>query len=355
LRILIDIGHPAHVHLFKRFAWQMQKKDHVILFSVREKGESIMLLKKANLNFVVYAKTKKGVLPKIYGVFEFNYRLHKIVTSFKPNISLSHSSFYLSQISKWHGVPNITLEDTGNAEQVILYKFFTTHILTANVFHKEYGTKQIKYNSYHELAYLHPNRFKANPSIRKELGLIEKENAILFRFVSWEASHDIGQSGFSKKDKISIVENLSQNHRVFISTESSLPKEFEKYKLQTLPHQIHDVIAQMNLFIGEGATMASECAVLGIPAIYVNTMDAGTIDDQEKYGLLYHFKSSKGVLDKALEILTMPNREEVFEERRQKMLYEKIDLTAFLVWFIENYPESAKIMKENPDYQYNFK
>jgi len=27
----------------------------------------------------------------------------------------------------------------------------------------------------------------------------------------------------------------------------------------------------------------------------------------------------------------------------------------FLVWFIENYPESNKIMKENPDYQYNFR
>ena len=26
-----------------------------------------------------------------------------------------------------------------------------------------------------------------------------------------------------------------------------------------------------------------------------------------------------------------------------------------VVWFIENYPESVKIMKENPDYQYNFR
>jgi len=40
---------------------------------------------------------------------------------------------------------------------------------------------------------------------------------------------------------------------------------------------------------------------------------------------------------------------------RDKMLKEKINVTAFLVWFIENYPESAKIMKENPKYQYRFK
>jgi hypothetical protein len=37
------------------------------------------------------------------------------------------------------------------------------------------------------------------------------------------------------------------------------------------------------------------------------------------------------------------------------MLSDKIDVTAFMVWFVENYPESAKIMKENPDYQWRFR
>jgi len=42
-------------------------------------------------------------------------------------------------------------------------------------------------------------------------------------------------------------------------------------------------------------------------------------------------------------------------EKRNKFLETKIDATGFLIWFIENYPQSAKIMKENPDYQYRFK
>ena len=44
-------------------------------------------------------------------------------------------------------------------------------------------------------------------------------------------------------------------------------------------------------------------------------------------------------------------------------LEDKIDVTAFMpvlskvegVWFIENYPKSIKVMRENPDYQFNFK
>jgi hypothetical protein len=36
-------------------------------------------------------------------------------------------------------------------------------------------------------------------------------------------------------------------------------------------------------------------------------------------------------------------------------LKKKIDGTSILVWFIENYPKSKFIMKENPDFQYNFR
>jgi len=36
------------------------------------------------------------------------------------------------------------------------------------------------------------------------------------------------------------------------------------------------------------------------------------------------------------------------------MLSKKIDMTKFMVWFIENYPDSRDEMIRNPDYQYKF-
>ena len=51
----------------------------------------------------------------------------------------------------------------------------------------------------------------------------------------------------------------------------------------------------------------------------------------------------------------MKDLKKEWQLRRQKMLSEKIDYAQFLTWFIENYPESRKIMKENPDYQWRFK
>ena len=59
--------------------------------------------------------------------------------------------------------------------------------------------------------------------------------------------------------------------------------------------------------------------------------------------------------EKAIELLNTPNLKSEFQKRRRKMLTDKIDVTAFMVWFIENYPKSFKIMKDNPEYQYKFK
>ena len=48
-------------------------------------------------------------------------------------------------------------------------------------------------------------------------------------------------------------------------------------------------------------------------------------------------------------------RVDEFKEKRQKMLDNKIDVTAFLTWYIKDYPQSRDIMKQNPNFQYKFK
>jgi len=59
--------------------------------------------------------------------------------------------------------------------------------------------------------------------------------------------------------------------------------------------------------------MASECAMLGTPAIYVNSLTAGTLEEQVKYGLLFSYRNSDGILDKAEELLNDSNlKQELF-------------------------------------------
>ena len=56
MRILVDIGHPAHVHLFKHFALEMVKNGHDVLFTARDKEHEIYLLEKYNLPYINFGK-----------------------------------------------------------------------------------------------------------------------------------------------------------------------------------------------------------------------------------------------------------------------------------------------------------
>jgi predicted glycosyltransferase len=355
MKILIDIGHPGHVHLFKNFTKIMQAKGHQFLFTCRQKEFEIELLKAEDFNFKSFGKKFNTTLGKVFGLLKFGVLEFFYGLRFKPDLLMSHGSPYAAQASFFLRKPHISFEDTGNMEQVNLYLPFTDCVLTSNAFHKELGEKQIRYAGYHELAYLHPNNFRPDEAVFKYLKIDSSEKFVLLRFVSWNASHDVNQSGLNLNEKREIIRFLEKTHTVFISAEGDLTAEFEKYRIQIPPEEMHHVLAFADMFIGEGATMASECAVLGTPALYINSIMAGTIDEQVYYGLLFNYKNGVQVLEKIKELLADSEIKETFQNRRKQLLDDKIDVTAFMVWFIENYPKSKKIMSDNPEFQYTFK
>ena len=126
---------------------------------------------------------------------------------------------------------------------------------------------------------------------------------------------------------------------------------------------MHHVMAFADVYIGDSQTMAAEAGVLGVPFVRFNDFVGriGYLNELENvYHLGYGIKASESESTEKMygivrDIIEMPNRKEEWQTRRQKMLSEKIDYAQFLTWFIENYPESRKIMKENPDYQFRFK
>jgi predicted glycosyltransferase len=113
------------------------------------------------------------------------------------------------------------------------------------------------------------------------------------------------------------------------------------------------------MFLGDSQTMTSEAAILGTPALKCNTF-AGELsvpnELENNYGLCYSYKPENfnDFLDKIDELIEKPDLKEQWNQKKEDFLKDKIDVSAFIVWFIENYPQSAKQMKDNPDYQYNF-
>ena len=55
------------------------------------------------------------------------------------------------------------------------------------------------------------------------------------------------------------------------------------------------------------------------------------------------------------ELLQIKDLKSEFAVRKEKMMTDKIDVTAFYVWFFENYPLSAGIVRKNPEYMDSFR
>ena len=195
--------------------------------------------------------------------------------------------------------------------------------------------KHVTYAGYHELAYLHPSRFTANPEILRTYGVDPFEPFSVVRFVSWKAMHDVNAKGYSLEEKLILSRTLEEYGKVYITSESPLPGEFEKYRLPLPPHQVHHLLAFANLFIGESATMASESAILGTPFVYLDIVGRGYTDEQEeKYGLGYNFRpwQVSESEEKAVSLLSEDfKNSDRFKEGHARMMAEKIDVTEFIV------------------------
>jgi uncharacterized protein len=354
MRIIIDIGHPAHVHLFRFFTDGMITKGHAVLFTYRKKEYEEYLLQKLGFTAVSLGRHRSSTSGKIFSLITSVIKMYFVARKFRPSLFLSHGSLIAAQASWLCRKPHIALEDTGNREQVRFYLPFTSVVLTSESFQENYGPKQIRYNSFHELAYLHPNYFIVDQSFKKRLGLAEDEKLIIARFISWSASHEKGITGLSAAEKTDLITEVSKYGKVFISSESALPENLSNFLYPLAPETIHQAMANADLFIGEGATMASESCMLGTPAIYVNSQIAGTINAQVRYGLVFQFFNYTGVTEKAVEILIDPDFKIKFQRKRERLLAEAIDLTQFLIWFIEGWPESFNIVKSDPDFQKRF-
>lgn len=349
MKIMIDIGHPAHVHYFRNFIKIMEAKGHLFSVIARDKEVTFSLLSSYGIPYTSRGKGKTGFLGKILYIFKGDWIIFKKAVRFNPDIFLSFGSSYAAHIAFLFRKPHITFDDTEHATLEHLMCFpFSSVILTPDSYLKDLGKKQVRFSGFIELSSLHHKYFSPDACLLKKIGLNPEEKFAILRFVSWEASHDFGVKGIDINAKIHLVNELSKYLKVYISSEGKLPEELEEYKITVTPDKIHHVLAFATLYIGEGATMASECAMLGTPAIYFNNLDAGTLKEQAEYGLLMNLRNGDDLANKTLSIINTPKLEEVWKERHQKMLADKIDVTAFMVWFVENYPRSFKLMKENP-------
>ena len=335
MKILVEILHPAHVHVFRNAIQHWRDRGDEVLILSREKDCAIPLLDAYGLPHTSISSigTRKGALFIEMGV-RFT-RMMKLARRFQPDLLIGIMGVTIAPVGKCLRKPALVFYDTENAGITNRFVYPLAHlVLTPDCYQGKVKGRHETYPGYHELAYLHPERFTPDPAIARAAGVEPDEPYFLVRFVSWQASHDIGETGLTPDVKRQLVEKLSARGRVLISSEGPLPHDLECLRFASPPEQIHHVMAFANLLVGESATMASESAVLGVPAFFISETGRGYTDEQQaRYGLVYNFKASRAreALDTLDTLLQNPNLQTEAREKQARLLNDKVDTTAWII------------------------
>ncbi|MEO2048076.1 MAG: DUF354 domain-containing protein [Pirellulales bacterium] len=347
MRLLVEILHPAHVHVFRNAIQEWRARGDEVLVLSREKECANELLEKFDIPYISISRLGQRKTSLLIEMLVRDGRMWSAALRFKPDVLVGIMGVTIAQVGKLIKKPAIVFYDTENAKLTNRFVYPLAHsVCTPDCYQGKVNGHHVTYPSYHELAYLHPNRFMPDVKKIRSAGLDPDRPYFILRFVSWQASHDIGEIGLNLEFKQELVRLLAEHGRVLISSESPLPLEFEPYRF-SLPIEImHHAIAHAAMLIGESATMASEAAVLGVPAFFISDTGRGYTDEEEKdYQLVYNYTTQETAqaMSKLRELLRESDLKSLFQSRRQKLLQDKIDTTTWMINYVDQVVDSLEL------------
>jgi predicted glycosyltransferase len=338
MNVLFEINHPAHFHLFKHPINKLIALGHNPII-LSKSNSPLPELIATQPTWLVFYHGKKGrsILEKIIKQFYFNFLALRIIMRYQISLCVG-VSLTMPQTAFLMNKKSLVLDDDDIKTTPVfaaLSHTLATKVISPDCLQTNDNRK--KYNYYpglHELSYLHPSVFSPRKEVLSDLNLSQNEKLIILRFNAFKAHHDKGENGLSKQQRANLVSLLFKAGRVIISSENELETDLSVYKQTISPEKIHDLMAFADLYVGESQTMASEAAVLGIPAVRINTFKnriAYLSELENKYGLLYSFTPDEFDLAlKKIKELLMPETKQFWAGKRQKLLEDKINVSDFI-------------------------
>lgn len=366
MKYLFYLAHPAHFHLFRNTIDELKKHGHKVIITIKSKDVLGKLLEESNHEYINVADKarKESRIGIVAGLIQRCLNHLKIALREKPDMFISTSAEF-APFCRLLGITAISVFE----DDLILFPWYSKFLVpflnyqvcpvSCNAAKWNNHPKTIKYNANQELAYLRPSQF--TPDISKVKDIFDPTQKNFFiRFAKLTAWHDENKTGITDALAQRIFSLLEKYGKVHVSSERELSPQFEKYRAKIKTSDVLHVLYYADLYIGDSQTMTAEAAVLGTPALRFNDFvgKLGYLEELEhKYDLTYGIPTDKpdDLYKKVSELMKHNNLKEEWRLKREKMLSQTIDTTKFLVWFLENYPQSAYTIKRNPDYQYNFK
>ncbi|MDQ2052598.1 DUF354 domain-containing protein [Natronolimnohabitans sp. A-GB9] len=337
MKYLFFTNTPAHVHLYKHAVQRLRDRGHETLVLARDYTCTTDLLEWYDLPYVTYGAcdTSKGsLLSRLPAHYT---RAIRHARNYDPDLVFGMGC-YAAHTGAVTRTPTVLLIDSEPASfDHTISTPFARAVLTPHTFRKDLGDHHYTFAGFKECAYLHPEIYERNHSIREQLGLESDEPYVILRLNAFGSQHDVGKRGITSADRRRIVERLSEKATVLVSDESgdvdleSLPaRSFDLH-----PALMHDALAEAELLVADTQTMVTEAALLGTPAIRSNSFvgddDMGNFVELENQGLIHNVTSADEIVERSVSLLTADDTRETWQRRRTEFLRDTVNLTDVIV------------------------
>jgi uncharacterized protein len=344
MNIGFQVSHPSDVYLFKNLIYFLRDKGHrpIVLLKVRENIEQY-LLDKFKIEYIRVSGSKFKMISRMIWLPILDLKFAKIMAKRDVGLIFGRLSAYLAHASFLNRIPFLAFEDSEpTALNMLMATPFADLIITPKKFNIDFGRKQLRIDSYKELAYLHPNHYKNDPKVLVHLKVQEDEKYVILRFNAFDSYHDIGHKGFSLENKVELIDALKDKVKVFISSEKELPQIFHKYLINIPPDLMHSAIGYAHFLIGDTQTSTTEAACLGTPAIRCNSFVgpndmSNFIELEQKYGLIFNYSNPAYAIQKAKELVGIADLKTQWQKKYHRLIDDKKDLSSIFQTQISKY------------------
>ncbi|GAB3035788.1 DUF354 domain-containing protein [Natronobiforma cellulositropha] len=336
MKLIVTIQHPAHVHFYRHAIDELETDGHEVHVFARENDLAVPLLERYDVPHEVLAGPQDSLfgLARVQATYEL--KLLRRALSIRPDVMTAIGGVAVSHVASLVGAQSVIFVDNEGATSHKITIPFADVVCTPKRFGDDYGAKQLRYDGFHELAYLHPDRFDPSPERLRRYGVEPDDPYFVLRFRKWDALHDVGENGLSRQGKETLVSLLADHGEVFITSTDPLPPSLEPYRLPVPPHLIHDLLYYADLYAGDSATMATEAALLATPAVRIQSFAAweddlsNFVELEEEYDLLRSTHDEVEAFGYVEALVSDEKASERWRRRRDRLLADKLDVTTLL-------------------------
>lgn len=334
MRIIVDIGHPAHINFFKHSIEKLAK-SHDVYITYLDRGVLPKIIEREFKGYKTFkiGKHKGTKFSIIFHANIFRFLSFFFFVLYHRIDAAINGAFPLGLAMKICGRKYIQFDDDFERKLVVrIEKTLANKLFFPMIVPETPGIT--KFNALKEWSYLSPQYFVPDKNALTEFGLEEKKYFFI-REVSNKTLNYMQQSA-------GIIQAVAKEinlfgYKVVLSLEDKSNKEFypEDWIILKEPvADIHSLIYYAKIMISSGDSMAREGAMLGIPSIYCGSREMLANKVLINENMLFHYNPIEMIpfINKVINEEIVLKKQTYFRE----YLFNKWDdITGFIINEVE--------------------